>query len=199
MFTSLRSKVVGATAAVALAAGIGTVTAAPADAATVWDRVAQCESGGRWHINTGNGYYGGLQFSAATWRAYGGKVYASQANGATKAQQIAIARRVLASQGPRAWPVCGPRAGLTRSSGGANAHATAGRTQAVHHTTKAATVVKAVSLSGRTTVTVKRGDTLAKLAHRYHVRGGWRGLWQLNKSRVRNPNVIRVGQVLVIR
>jgi nucleoid-associated protein YgaU len=199
MFTSLRSKIVGATAAVALAAGIGAATAAPADAATVWDRVAQCESGGRWHINTGNGYYGGLQFSAATWRGYGGKAYASQASRATKAQQIAIARRVLAAQGPRAWPVCGPRAGLTRASGGANAHATAGRSQTVYKSTKAVTVVKSVSLSGRKTVTVKRGDTLAKLAHRYHVRGGWRGLWQLNKSRVHNPNLIRVGAVLVIR
>ena len=74
--------------------------AAPAHGATnVWDKVAQCESGGNWKINTGNGYYGGLQFLGSTWRAYGGRTYASQAHQATKAEQIAIARRVLADAG----------------------------------------------------------------------------------------------------
>ncbi|MFE0101179.1 transglycosylase family protein [Streptomyces sp. NPDC059009] len=92
-------------------AGAGTADAAPV---SVWDAVARCESGNRWNINTGNGYYGGLQFTASTWRAYGGGRYASLAHLATKAQQIAIAEKVLASQGPGAWPVCGPRAGLSR-------------------------------------------------------------------------------------
>jgi hypothetical protein len=107
--------------AVAGAATVGgaTVTASPASAATVWDRVAQCESGGRWGINTGNGYYGGLQFSYGTWRGYGGQRYARTANLATKAQQITIAKKVLQSQGPGAWPTCGRRAGLTRANGGA--------------------------------------------------------------------------------
>jgi hypothetical protein len=86
-------------------------------AGSVWDRVAACESGGRWNINTGNGFSGGLQFSASTWRAYGGTRYASSASEAGKSAQIAVARRVLASQGPGAWPTCGSRAGLTRSSG----------------------------------------------------------------------------------
>ncbi|WP_354642077.1 transglycosylase family protein [Kitasatospora camelliae] len=81
---------------------------------STWDRVAQCESGGNWRINTGNGYYGGLQFSPSTWRAYGGGQYAPQAHQATKDQQIAVAERVLASQGPGAWPVCSRRAGLTK-------------------------------------------------------------------------------------
>ena len=94
--------------------------AAPAtQAATVWDGVAACESGGNWAISTGNGYYGGLQFSASTWWAFGGTAYAASANRATKAVQIAIARRVLGIQGPGAWPVCGRRAGLTRANGGA--------------------------------------------------------------------------------
>ena len=66
----------------------------------MWDRVAKCESGGNWKINTGNGYYGGLQFAAGTWKGYGGGTYASRAHQATKAEQIAIARRVLAGQGP---------------------------------------------------------------------------------------------------
>jgi hypothetical protein len=94
----------------------------PAQAATsVWNRVAACESGGRWAVNTGNGYYGGLQFSASTWRAFGGTRYAPTASRASKSVQIGIARRVLAAQGPGAWPVCGRRAGLTRANGAARA------------------------------------------------------------------------------
>ncbi|KDE99085.1 transglycosylase [Mycolicibacterium aromaticivorans JS19b1 = JCM 16368] len=72
-----------------------------------WDQVARCESGGNWGINTGNGYQGGLQFSPSTWSAHGGGQYAPAANMASKDQQIAIAERVLASQGRGAWPVCG--------------------------------------------------------------------------------------------
>ncbi|WP_042403505.1 transglycosylase family protein [Streptacidiphilus carbonis] len=94
-------------------------TSASAASVSTWDKVASCESGGDWSINTGNGYYGGLQFSASTWSAYGGSQYASTADHATKGQQISIAEKVLASQGPGAWPVCGPKAGL--SQGGAAA------------------------------------------------------------------------------
>ena len=95
--------------------------ASTASAASVstWDQVASCESGGNWAINTGNGYYGGLQFSASSWLGAGGGKYAPRADLATKDQQIAVAESLLASQGPGAWPVCGPRAGL--SAGGAAA------------------------------------------------------------------------------
>ena len=72
-----------------------------------WDAVAACESGGTWDIDTGNGYYGGLQFSAGTWAAYGGTAYAPRADLAPRAQQIAVAERVLAGQGAGAWPICG--------------------------------------------------------------------------------------------
>ena len=72
-----------------------------------WDAVAACESGGDWHINNGNGYYGGLQFSADTWNAYGGGAFAATADLATREQQIEIAEKVLAAQGIGAWPVCG--------------------------------------------------------------------------------------------
>jgi hypothetical protein len=89
--------------------------------AGVWDRVASCESGGNWHDDTGNGYYGGLQFDYGTWRAYGGAQYASRADLATREEQIAVAHRVNTTgwagnppEGPGAWPVCGPRAGLRR-------------------------------------------------------------------------------------
>jgi len=103
---------------VTLLAGVG--LSAPAQASgSVWDAVAACESGGNWAINTGNGYYGGLQFSGSTWNAFGGTRYASRAHLASKAQQIAIAQKTLATQGPGAWPTCGKRAGLTRANGGA--------------------------------------------------------------------------------
>ena len=86
----------------------GIAAAAPASAAEHdWSGVAQCESGGNWHTNTGNGYYGGLQFSSSTWLAFGGGVYAPRADLAAKAQQIAIAEKVLDEQGRGAWPICG--------------------------------------------------------------------------------------------
>lgn len=74
-----------------------------------WDAIAQCESGGNWSINTGNGFYGGLQFTYSTWLGYGGGVYAPRADLASREQQIAIAEKVLAGQGIGAWPVCGRR------------------------------------------------------------------------------------------
>ncbi|MFE4174689.1 transglycosylase family protein [Streptomyces sp. NPDC056909] len=82
-------------------------TSASAATASEWDQVAQCESGGNWSINTGNGYYGGLQFSGSTWAAYGGTAYAARADLASKSQQIAVAEKVLAGQGKGAWPTCG--------------------------------------------------------------------------------------------
>ena len=79
-----------------------------------WDQVARCESGGNWGINTGNGYFGGVQFTASTWASHGGGEYAPSAQLATKDQQIAVAERVLATQGRGAWPVCGgPLSGPT--------------------------------------------------------------------------------------
>jgi len=104
---------------------IGVVVASGANAwdPAVWDKVAYCESTWRWNVNTGNGYYGGLQFSHSTWAAFGGHEYGAEANEATKAEQIAIARRVLYTQGPQAWPVCSVQAGLTKSNGGADPNA----------------------------------------------------------------------------
>ena len=101
----------------ATAAAFGTAAAllAPAAAAAPdsdWDRLAQCESGGNWAINTGNGYQGGLQFSPSTWAAYGGTQFAPTANLATREQQIAIAEKTLAGQGWGAWPACSRKLGL---------------------------------------------------------------------------------------
>jgi len=72
-----------------------------------WDAIAQCESGGNWSINTGNGYYGGLQFTQQTWEAYGGNTYAPRADLASREAQIAVAEKVYADVGLGAWPVCG--------------------------------------------------------------------------------------------
>ena len=95
------------TATAAVAAPLSsTFNGANAATGRTWDRLAQCESGGNWHINTGNGYYGGLQFSAGTWTAYGGGAYAPTADLATREQQIAIGEKVQAAQGWGAWPTC---------------------------------------------------------------------------------------------
>lgn len=92
--------IAGATAG--LSTGVGTAAAEPVN----WDAVAQCESGGNWAINTGNGHYGGLQFKQATWNANGGVGNPAQAS---REEQIRVAENVLRSQGRGAWPVCGRR------------------------------------------------------------------------------------------
>lgn len=92
--------VTGALVAVPFGLATGTASAATHN----WDGVAQCESGGNWSINTGNGYYGGLQFSQSTWTANGGS---GSPHTASKEEQIRVAENTLASQGPGAWPVCG--------------------------------------------------------------------------------------------
>lgn len=78
-----------------------------------WGCVAECESSGRWHVNTGNGFYGGLQFWQPTWVEHGGLRYARRADLATRPQQIAVAEEVLRTQGWGAWPVCSKRYGLS--------------------------------------------------------------------------------------
>jgi hypothetical protein len=93
----------------AVIGGGSIAVAGQASAATdgEWDQVARCESGGNWAINTGNGYQGGLQFTRGTWAAHGGGEFAPSANMASRDQQIAVAERVLATQGRSAWPACG--------------------------------------------------------------------------------------------
>lgn len=89
-----------------------TASAAAVASGSIWDQLAQCESGGNWSINTGNGFTGGLQFVDSTWLGLGGGVYAPQAYLATREQQIAIAEKVLAAQGWGAWPACTAKLGL---------------------------------------------------------------------------------------
>ncbi|SFF45346.1 LysM domain-containing protein [Actinoplanes philippinensis] len=162
-----------------MAAGLaGTVAlAGPAKADINWDAIAHCESGGNWSINTGNGYYGGLQFSRSTWRAYGGTKYASTANRATRSEQIRIAERVVRGQGIGAWPTCGRRHAYSAASRGG--------VRKAHRAHR----------SGKSYV-VRRGDTLARIAARHDVRGGWRALYRMNSDVLRSPHHLRVGQRL---
>ncbi|GAA1802624.1 hypothetical protein GCM10009713_10390 [Brevibacterium celere] len=104
--------------ALAAAGLLGANAPAQADESeSVWDRVAACESSGDWSINTGNGYYGGLQFSLQTWKAFGGE---GMPHEASREEQIRIAQKTLAVQGPGAWPTCGKKAGLTKANGAAD-------------------------------------------------------------------------------
>lgn len=103
----------------ALALPLFGATGASAADATTWDRLAECESGGAWSADQGNGYYGGFQFSQEMWEEYGGLDYAPSADMASRSQQISVAEKVLRDQGPAAWPSCAPVAGLTK--GGATA------------------------------------------------------------------------------
>jgi nucleoid-associated protein YgaU len=191
---------------------IGATTSSAASVST-WDAVAQCESGGNWSINTGNGYYGGLQFSQSSWEAAGGLQYAARADLATKDQQIAAAEKLLALQGPGAWS-CASAGGLTAggpapdiSTGGSSASAsTTTSTPAAapakkapqaaptvrHRTTSTHKVVR----NGHGEYTVVHGDTLSKIARAHHVHGGWHKLFELNHDVVSNADLIYPGQHL---
>ena len=176
----------------AAAVGFGAL-AAPATAADHdWSGVAQCESGGNWSINTGNGYYGGLQFSASTWSAYGGGAYAPRADLASPAAQIAVAERVLVGQGIGAWPTCG----RYLTGGSTPAAAAPAPAPAPAAAPAPAPAAAPASTASGGSYTVKRGDTLAKIARAQGVHGGWRALWAANRDKVANPNRIWVGQRL---
>ena len=176
----------------------GTVVADPAHAAAlgVWDRVAACESSGNWRINTGNGYFGGLQFAPTTWVEFGGRQYAPRADLATHRQQIEVARRVLAGQGPKAWPVCGKRAKLTKANGAATDAPLPRIGPVIRTVPTPARPSPSSPRPAHTTYRVQSGDTLSAIAQRLEIPGGWQALWQLNRSHVPNPNVIFVGQSL---
>ncbi|GAA1256765.1 hypothetical protein GCM10009665_53970 [Kitasatospora nipponensis] len=220
-------RVIAATGLVGLGLSLPCITATTASAATVstWDKVAQCESSGDWSINTGNGFYGGLQFTASTWAAYGGTQYAPQANQATKDQQIAVAEKVLADQGPGAWPVCSIQAGLTKGGpapainpGGSSAStSTAPSAPAPSAPAPSAPSAPAQSTpaqgsdagkswshgnwnhgaQGDQSYTVVAGDWLSNIAKAHHVQGGWQKLYELNKSVLtQGPDTIYPGERL---
>ncbi|MGW2590174.1 transglycosylase family protein [Streptomyces sp. NPDC001515] len=185
------------------------ITAASAGAASadVWEKVAACESSGDWHINTGNGYFGGLQFTRSTWAAYGGTLYAPRADLATRDQQIAIAEKVLKGQGPGAWPVCSGKAGLSRGGDTPDISPQTEHTAPVAKpATRTPAAPKAAPAATPTTVpgvrdsyTVARGDSLSGIAAERHVTGGWQRLYADNRSVVGDdPDLIFPGQRLSI-
>ncbi|MCU0115871.1 LysM peptidoglycan-binding domain-containing protein [Curtobacterium poinsettiae] len=219
--------IVGGLAFAGIAAtGVG-LAATPANAASgsTWDQLAQCESGGNWAINTGNGYYGGLQFNLGTWQANGG---AGNPASASREAQIAVAERVLASQGWGAWPACSAQLGLSGTSGAAPAAAApapapapaeqaapqpaapapapaeqAAPQQAAPSTTESTPAPAAttpskpapVKTSGKT-YTIASGDTLDTIATKLKIEGGWKQLWAANTSTIDDANLIYSGQEL---
>ncbi|HTR69461.1 MAG TPA: transglycosylase family protein [Mycobacteriales bacterium] len=194
--TAKRAATVGAVGAGTLAASVIAPAAAHAATEAQWDRVAQCESSGHWHDNTGNGYYGGLQFSASTWTSFDVNHFAARADLARRDEQITVANRVLARQGWGAWPVCSHYAG---PAGPATVHRHA-RPHHRHdlgqrHTTAAQH--KHHKGAGAVHYRVKPGDTLSAIAARHHVKGGWRTIYRLNRKAIgENPSLIHVGTVL---
>ncbi|MEW1908467.1 transglycosylase family protein [Kitasatospora sp. NPDC085895] len=192
--------------ALACATGLWTATTAtghaapgaPAAGSTAvhgvdWDRIAACESGGRWQADTGNGYYGGLQFDRATWRANGGTAYAPRPDLATREQQIAVAEHLAARRGLTPWPACGTRAG--------------GRLAAAHHAVPAPRPAQQPAAEPDTatgpapadtaTVVVQDGDTLDAIAQAQQVDGGWPALYQANHDTIGDdPDLILTGQTL---
>ncbi|MFE0374928.1 transglycosylase family protein [Streptomyces inhibens] len=197
--------VAGAAVAVPL---MGATSASAASVAT-WDKVAQCESGGNWSINTGNGYYGGLQFSNSSWAAAGGTQYAPRADLATKDQQIAAAEKLLAIQGPGAWS-CAAAGGLTAGGPAADVNPSGSSAQTKSAPQKNTAAVKktpapaqekaqpaAKKSNGHGNYTVKAGDTLAKIAKAHGT--NWKSVYAANKSVIGgNPNLILPGQKLSI-
>jgi LysM repeat protein len=173
---------------------LGTLSiASPANASSVnWDAIAQCESGGNWQINTGNGYYGGLQFTLSTWHANGGS--GNPAN-ASREEQIRVAENVLASQGIGAWPVCGSRGGSS-SSRSTGLYGAPKR----FHVETAPPKVEEPSESRTTnagTYRVKTGDTLSAIGESFNV--DWHDLYTKNKAVIGDdPNLIFPGQAITV-
>ncbi|MFJ2437269.1 transglycosylase family protein [Streptomyces anulatus] len=200
-------------------------TSASAASVETWDAVAQCESGGNWSINTGNGYYGGLQFSQSSWAAAGGTQYASRADLASKDQQIATAEKLLDLQGPGAW-ACAGAGGLTNDgvdpgvntgSGESKSEQAQPERQAEQPATRSEQRTapkaeeKAESKKTVTTPTgekvqkgdgeykVEAGDTLSSIAQAEGVKGGWSKLFDLNDDIVKDADLIFPGQQLHLK
>ncbi|MER5752216.1 transglycosylase family protein [Streptomyces sp. NPDC002088] len=213
-FKATRVAALAGVTGVAIAAPLMAAGNASAATASEWDTVAQCESGGNWSINTGNGFYGGLQFSASTWAAYGGTQYAATADKASKAQQIAVAEKVLAAQGKGAWPTCGTGLSSAAYNGSASTSTTTSTGTTTRSTDEQAASRSAERPAATTTVTtptgekvkkgdgeykVVTGDTLSSIAEKYSVKGGWQQLFKLNKDIVDDADFIYPGQQLHLK
>lgn len=202
---------------VALSATVATPPA-PALAASdsTWDRLAQCESSGNWAINTGNGYYGGVQFAQSTWVAFGGLRFAARADLATREQQIVVAEATLAGQGWGAWPACSAKLGLRQSPPAKPPAPPAAKPPAppavkppappARHAGPAPAVkppAPPVRHAGPTLgvgpadgYVVQPGDTLTGIARTHGVAGGWPALFAANREVVEDADLIYPGERL---
>ncbi|UNO41604.1 transglycosylase family protein [Streptomyces sp. MST-110588] len=216
---AVRVATLAGVAGAAVAVPLMGATSASAASVSTWDAVAQCESGGNWSINTGNGYYGGLQFSNSSWAAAGGTKYAPRADLASKGQQIAVAEKLLAMQGPGAWSCAGagnltsggPKAQVNTSGGSGHHNSTRSYTERHQQGPSKSEARKQAREAARTTpapaqpkksqghgnYTVKAGDTLAKIAASHGT--NWKSVYENNKSVIGgNPNLIFPGQKLSV-
>lgn len=187
---------VGAVAATPLALGTGL-----ASADTNWDEIAQCESGGNWNTNTGNGFGGGLQFTDSTWHAFGGS---GQPENASREQQIQVAERVKDAQGMNAWPTCSKKTGNTDDS--ANSDSSSGSsgsessdTEGIAARPQAAPAAQpaqpAQPAAAGATHTVASGDTLSSIAAAAGV--SWQSIAERNH--LADPDSLSPGQQLALR
>ncbi|GHG40963.1 MULTISPECIES: transglycosylase family protein [Amycolatopsis] len=204
---SAATRTVARVAIAGIAVGAPLAIAATPASATNWDAIAQCESSGNWNTNTGNGYYGGLQFSQSTWKAYGGT--GSAAN-ASREEQIAVAERVLQGQGIGAWPVCGKKGGgssAPKATGNTTKKVTPKKSTAPAAPKKAAAPAPAAapaatgvsSSNPAGDYTVVAGDTLSKIAKQFNVQGGYQKLQELNAKYIPNADLILVGQKIATK
>ncbi|MEJ2861214.1 transglycosylase family protein [Actinomycetospora flava] len=207
---------VGRAALAVVAAGAPVVPAAllaapAAHADTDWDALAQCESGGDWGINTGNGFGGGLQFTDSTWRAFGGS---GQPEDASRSEQIRVAERVKAEQGMNAWPTCSRKTGQTDNSPNTGSSGSSGSSSASSDSdddddddsgsssSSSRSETRQVRDSGSSSsssssagsYTVKNGDTLSSIAASHGQT--WRTLAAANTDVISDPNMILPGQTL---
>ncbi|MFG2827176.1 transglycosylase family protein [Streptomyces sp. NPDC048434] len=199
-------------AAVLLAAGtlnLASGQSAEARSGGAWDRLAGCESGGNWRIDTGNGFSGGLQFAHSTWHSFGGGAFASRAARATRSEQIQVAERVLARQGWGAWPACSASLGLNSATAHRTPRTTtarpapqrqadpSARARARHPQSheKRFKVGRHRSTGG--SVVVNAGDTVSGLAYAHGL--GWQEFYRLNRKVIgANPHLIFPGTRLAL-
>ncbi len=203
---SAATRTVARVAIAGIAVGAPLAIAATPASATNWDAIAQCESSGNWNTNTGNGYYGGLQFTQSTWKAYGGT--GSAAN-ASRDEQIAVAERVLQGQGIGAWPVCGKKGGsgssAPKATGKVTKKVTPKKSTSAPAPKKAASAPAAPVATGVSSsnpagdYTVVAGDTLSKIAKQFNVQGGYQKLQDLNAKYIPNADLILVGQKIATK
>ncbi len=202
---------------------VGLAATAHAQDGGTWDQLAQCESGGNWSANTGNGYQGGLQFAPGTWRAYGGT---GSAAGASREEQIAVAQRVQAGQGWGAWPACSRKLGLRGGGGGGSSaqpaqsqqssqpsratrssRSSAAQTQQARPVRRAAAAPTVVVTRAPSTgplagadYTVQPGDSLSSIARQFGIPGGWQEIYARNQALLAgNPDLVFPGEQLDLR